>query len=188
MRSERLSDTVFFKHRYITQPTLTQADIIIKAIDDLTHILKGRKNVKGDAQIEALEKIDELLNNILKKISTVKEKHVTPNENTQPTARLAKEAAIVDKPIPVQTPIPRVQKNTNIEITTISPLTPRVHRKSKEDISPKQMNLRHRIREATQARLPHRHNMQLRQQEQREHVQLIRDNKTGEYLNYRQLI
>jgi hypothetical protein len=54
-----------------------QADIIVKEIDDLTHVLKGRKNVKGDAQIEALEKIGELLNNIPKKISTVKEKHVT---------------------------------------------------------------------------------------------------------------
>jgi hypothetical protein len=52
--------------------------------------------VKGNAQIEALEKIDELLNNIPKKISTVKEKHVTPNENTQPTAQPAKEVAIVD--------------------------------------------------------------------------------------------
>jgi hypothetical protein len=129
-----------------------------------------------------------LLNNILKKISTVKVKHVTPNENTQPTAQPAKEAAIVDKPIPVQTPIQRVQKNTNIKIPTISPLTPRVHSKSKEDILPKQMNLRHRIQEATQARLPHCHNMQLRQQEQHERVQLIRDDKTGEYLNYRQLI
>ncbi len=104
-RSEWISDTVFFKHPYITQPTLMQADIILKAIDDLTHALKGRKNVKGDAQIEALEKIDVLLNNIPKKISTVKEKHVTPNENTQPTARPAKEAAIMDKPIPVQMPI-----------------------------------------------------------------------------------
>jgi hypothetical protein len=66
------------------QPTVMQADIIVKAIDDLTHALKERKNVKGNAQIEALEKIDELLNNILKKISTVKEKQVTPNENTHP--------------------------------------------------------------------------------------------------------
>ncbi len=79
--------------------------------------------MKGDAQIEALEKIDKLLNNIPKKISTVKEKHVTPNENTQPTAQQAKEVAIVDTPIPVQTPIPRVQKNINIEIAAISPLT-----------------------------------------------------------------
>ncbi len=111
--------------------------------------------MKGNAQIEALEKIDKLLNNIPKKISAVKEKHVTPNENTQPTAQLAKEVAIMDKPIPVQTPIPRVQKNTNIKIAAISPLTSRVHSKSKEDISPKQMNLCHRIQEATQARLPH---------------------------------
>jgi hypothetical protein len=125
-----------------------------------------------------------LLNNIPKKISTVKEKHVTPNENTQPTAQLAKEVAIVDKPIPVQTPIPRVQKNTNIKIATISPLTPRVHSKSKKDILPKQMNLRHRIREATQARLPHHHNKQLCQQEQRERVQLIQEDKMGEYLKY----
>ncbi len=35
---------------------LNIADIIVKAIDDLTHALKGRKNVKGNAQIEALEK------------------------------------------------------------------------------------------------------------------------------------
>jgi hypothetical protein len=33
-----------------------QADIIVKALDNLTHAQKGRKNVKGDAQIEALEK------------------------------------------------------------------------------------------------------------------------------------
>ncbi len=85
--------------------------------------------MKGDAQIEALEKIDKLLNNIPKKISTVKEKHVTPNENTQPTAQPTKVVAIMDKPIPVQMPIPRVQKNTNIEITAISPLTPRVCQK-----------------------------------------------------------
>ncbi len=161
-----------------------QVDIIVKAIDDLTHALQGRKNVKGGAQIEALEKIDILLNNIPKKISTVKEKHVAPNENTQPTAQPAKEVAIVDKLIPVQMPIPRVQKNTNIEIAAISPLTPRVHSKSNEDILPKQMNLRHRIQEATQARLPHHHNMQLHQQEQHEHLQLIQDNKMGEYLNY----
>ncbi len=56
-RSKHISDKVFFKHRYITQPTLTPTDTIVKALDDLTHALKGRKNVEGDAQIEALEKI-----------------------------------------------------------------------------------------------------------------------------------
>ncbi len=33
-----------------------------------------------------------------------------------------------------------------------------------------------------------RHNMQLRQQVQHERAQLIRDEETGEYLNYRRLI
>jgi len=40
-RSERISDTVFFKHKHITQPTVTPADTIVKALDDLTHALKG---------------------------------------------------------------------------------------------------------------------------------------------------
>ncbi len=56
-RSVRISDTVFFKHKHITQPTLTQMDAIFKAINDLIHALKGRKNLKGIAQIEALEKL-----------------------------------------------------------------------------------------------------------------------------------
>ncbi len=48
------------------------------------------------------------------------------------------------------------------------------------------MKLHHRLQDAAtnQGRLPHRYNMQLRQQEQRECVQLIRNNKTGEYRNY----
>jgi hypothetical protein len=72
-RAERISDTVFFKHKYITQPTLRQADTIIKALDDLTHALKGRKNMKGSTQIEALEQINKLLTNIPKKVVTRKE-------------------------------------------------------------------------------------------------------------------
>ncbi len=70
-RSERISDTVFFKHKYITQPTVTPADIIVKALDDLTQALKGRRNVSCAVEIEALEKIDELLNNIPKQVAPV---------------------------------------------------------------------------------------------------------------------
>jgi hypothetical protein len=51
-----------------------QADIIVKSIDDLTHALKGRKNVKSNSQIEALEKTDELLNNIHKENFSSKRK------------------------------------------------------------------------------------------------------------------
>jgi hypothetical protein len=64
MKSERISDTVFFKHRYLTQPTVTPKDLIVKALGDLFQALKGRRNMKGIEQIEALTKIDKLLNNI----------------------------------------------------------------------------------------------------------------------------
>ena len=67
-RSERISDTVFFKHKYITQPTVTPADTIVKALDKLMHALKGRRNVKGEVHMDALEKIDEILNNIPKQL------------------------------------------------------------------------------------------------------------------------
>ena len=62
--SERISDTVFFKHKYITQPTLTPVDTVVKAINDLTCALKGTRNIQGMQQIERLKMIDELLNEI----------------------------------------------------------------------------------------------------------------------------
>ena len=36
-RSEQISDTIPFKHKYITEPTLTPEDTIVKALNDLTH-------------------------------------------------------------------------------------------------------------------------------------------------------
>ena len=52
--SERISDTVFFKHKYITQPTLTPVDTVVKAIDE------GTRNTQGMQLIERLKMIDEL--------------------------------------------------------------------------------------------------------------------------------
>jgi hypothetical protein len=86
-------------------------------------------------------------------------------------------------------PTPRVQTQINKQQMMI-PQTPRVHSKPKDNTLPEQTKLRYRLREkaTNQARLPHRHNMQLHQQEQREHVQLIRNDETGEYLSYQQMI
>ena len=54
---------VFFKTKFITQPTMTPADIITKALNNLTQALKRKKNHKGLEQIEALTKLDNILNN-----------------------------------------------------------------------------------------------------------------------------
>jgi hypothetical protein len=54
--------------KYITQPTMTQADVISKALIDLTQALKGKSNQKGLEQIEALKKLDDILNNVPEKV------------------------------------------------------------------------------------------------------------------------
>ena len=46
IKAERVSGTVFFKHKYITQPTLTPYDAIIKALQDLNHAIKGTTSYK----------------------------------------------------------------------------------------------------------------------------------------------
>jgi hypothetical protein len=62
-RSEQVSDTVFFKTKYLTQPTLTLSDVITKALNDLTQALKEKNNQQGISQMEALTKLNNILNN-----------------------------------------------------------------------------------------------------------------------------
>jgi hypothetical protein len=147
-KSERISDTVFFKHQYLTQPTVTPADTIIKALGDLTVALKGRRNLKGIEQIKALTKIDKLLNNIPTTNKTPTRK-VIFDEATKPpqevkTAqrvnnisksvkeRTANNTAIIDKPLTINTPPPRVE--TSVDKTSILNMPPpRVVESSKAD-------------------------------------------------------
>ncbi len=60
-RSEQISDMVWFKHKYITQPHITAADKIVKAINNLTCASKGKNNMDGLEQIKAIQKLKELL-------------------------------------------------------------------------------------------------------------------------------
>ena len=78
-KSKRVSDTVYFKTKYITQPTLTQADMISKALNDLTQALKGKNNQQGIEKMEALQKLDAILNN--------KPDQVPTTTATRPTQR-----------------------------------------------------------------------------------------------------
>ncbi len=52
---------MIFKH-YITQPTVTPADTLKKTINDLAAALKQRQNMDGIKEMEALQILDELLN------------------------------------------------------------------------------------------------------------------------------
>jgi hypothetical protein len=179
MRSVRISDTVFFKHKHITQPTSTQVDIIVKAIDDLTHARKERKNLKRIAQTEALERIDEILNNHSKATETNLTIRAT-SSTLQNRLQQSLTDAIIDRPT-TMTPTPRMQATNKTPIVNTKPPTPRVQAKSTKELSPQRIKLCSHIHKATanRARLLQHYNGQLHQEEQRERVQLIHDQNAG---------
>ena len=60
-QSKRVTDTVIFKHKYITQPEIKPADVIIKAYNDLKAALQGIKNTNDSKQMHTLEEIQDQL-------------------------------------------------------------------------------------------------------------------------------
>jgi len=52
---------VFFKHKYITQPTITPADAIVNAYNKLRQTIQGLQHSKDDAHLEALERIKNIM-------------------------------------------------------------------------------------------------------------------------------
>jgi hypothetical protein len=62
-QAKRLADTVFFKHKYITQPTITPANVIVNAYNKLQQAIQGLQlqHSKDDAHFEALERIKNIM-------------------------------------------------------------------------------------------------------------------------------
>jgi hypothetical protein len=102
--------------------------------------------------------------------------------------------AIIDKPLTINTPPPRVE--TSIDETSILNMPPpRVVESSKVDrekimLNPNRIKFQQHISNSAnnRARIYHRHQMALRNNNQSKHAQLISDTDTGNYLNYRQLM
>ena len=53
-RAKCISDSIFFKHKYITQPTLTTADLIVKAIHDLTNAINGNTDPRNNRRRDTI--------------------------------------------------------------------------------------------------------------------------------------
>ncbi len=63
-RATRVSDTVFIKHQYITNPQVTPNTLVIKAASELTSALKGTVSRNGK-MAEALKKFSQLFTKIV---------------------------------------------------------------------------------------------------------------------------
>ncbi len=62
-RATRISDTVFFKHQYNTNPQVIPETLVIKAALDLTRVLKGMVSRDGK-MAEVLQKFSKLFTKI----------------------------------------------------------------------------------------------------------------------------
>ena len=54
-QAKRISDTVTFMHKHITQPAITAGNVISKAAHDLISALKGKRNDIGEQQQHDLQ-------------------------------------------------------------------------------------------------------------------------------------
>jgi hypothetical protein len=52
---------VFFKHKYITQPTVTHADTIVNAYHNLVKAIQGLSNTNNQAHFKAIQRIQDSL-------------------------------------------------------------------------------------------------------------------------------
>ncbi len=101
----RVSDRVFFKHQYITNPQITPETLVIKAAAELTNVLKG--TVSRDIEmVEAMQKVS----NLFTKIAAAKAAKTRAQEQqTHPTLRQPVPLPrVVDRPPAQAVPVPRV--------------------------------------------------------------------------------
>ena len=56
-KAVRISDTVAFQDDRITKPRLTHADLLVKAVSDLSNHLKGMSNARNKANLNDLQRL-----------------------------------------------------------------------------------------------------------------------------------
>jgi hypothetical protein len=186
-RNERVSDTVFFKTKFITQPTLTPADTIPKALNNSRQALKGKNNQQGIDQIEALTKFNDILNNTPERTPTQEEptfptetRRVTFDDMTKPPQ--VEEQIINNSILRVMKPMER-KHSTPMHKVTIDKIIPNAQiprvkiTKSKPANNDTRERIRKYIASKTMARIPQRHTHLHRTTRSNERAQLIHDKK-----------
>jgi hypothetical protein len=131
-RATRVSDTVFFKHQYITNPIVSPESMVVAAAQQLTSALKGNIPA-GNETAEALKKVSKLFTKIAKaKANIAKAKEQQNWIRTHPGARCAMIPLpwVAEQNPRVELSIPRVDKAPNADCHVVqivaNPTMPRI--------------------------------------------------------------
>jgi hypothetical protein len=165
-RSERISDTVHFNHKYTTQPTLTPEDTIVKALNDLKNALKQKRNNKGIIEYEALQKIDKIQNNIPateQQVPSRTSKRFTFDKMTKPPWEIPAPNKLINDQHPtprvpnkiptprVTSPLPTITKAIVDKPISNVPIKSKTH-KAREEPLFEQTRLKQKINESKNSR------------------------------------
>ena len=83
--AERTCETVFFKHKYITNPTLSHGDMVIQAAQDLAKVLQKKYNKIEDETIRSLRELSKVFSDMAaSEDSTTWETEYVPKPNRVP--------------------------------------------------------------------------------------------------------
>jgi hypothetical protein len=110
-RATRVSNTVFFKHQYITNPMISPESLVVAAAQQLTTALKSNIPA-GNKTAEALKKVSKLFTKIAEATAKVaKAKEQQNRIRTHPNARRTIPLPKVTEQNPrVELAIPRVEE------------------------------------------------------------------------------
>ncbi|KAL7542490.1 hypothetical protein ACHAWF_007187 [Thalassiosira exigua] len=125
--ARRVSDTVVFKHKYITWPSQTPSDLIAKAVHDLINALRGKVNHEGQRQMEDLRR----LGGIFQDIAQDKQCENSPSAAREPRVCIPRSSDMGTSAARVETkraapeleeaPLPRVEEELTPQIREESP-------------------------------------------------------------------
>jgi hypothetical protein len=110
-RATGISNLVFFKHQYITNPQLTPETLVLKAALELTSALKGMVSHEAETA-DALAQVSKLFHKIAEaKAATAKAKEQWNTHGTHPNAHQAVPLprALINPPTQPAVTLPRVQ-------------------------------------------------------------------------------
>ena len=112
-RASRILGTVFFKHKYLTNPAASPADAIVAAANNLKHALTSNRSEQHKSQ----QSFDDL-----KRIATI----ITDNFKQQTTPTTVEEVTAPSPRVPETAPSPRVAETASPpRVATVAP-SPRV--------------------------------------------------------------
>ena len=129
-RATRISDMVFFKHKYITNPTASPADVIIAAANRMAEALRTHKpNNLAEEDVDALKKLEAIFTEAANKhnnIEIVASAEPAASPRVQDKHNKKQDRNLLTDAIAALATPPRVQHTVFTQLEEVPP-SPRVH-------------------------------------------------------------